>query len=143
MTWLDQPGWDSLVSALLHTLWQGCLLALMLIGVLRILPGSAARRRYLASVTAMALTLVGGLATWSIVDLSREAKGVTLPVMREVAASPEVDHESAEDVNLSESEPGLPSNQRPKVGGRKERIRWWLTRCWLVGASGAAVTGRR
>ena len=60
-----QAVWRQLVFALLHTLWQGGLIALATAAVLRCLPAKHQGARYLLSLTAQFGALVAGLVTWA------------------------------------------------------------------------------
>ena len=60
--------WQHLTAALLHTIWQGGLLALLLSVALRRLPASRHDARYLLALAAQFGVLLGGLVTWSILE---------------------------------------------------------------------------
>jgi beta-lactamase regulating signal transducer with metallopeptidase domain len=66
----DSPAWRPLVLALLHTIWQGGLLALLLSVALRRLPAGRTDARYLLSMAAQFGVVGAWLITWSL--LSRE-----------------------------------------------------------------------
>jgi beta-lactamase regulating signal transducer with metallopeptidase domain len=60
--------WQHLTAALLHTLWQAALLALLLSLALRRLPANRHDARYFLALAAQFGVLVAGLATWSILE---------------------------------------------------------------------------
>ncbi len=70
-TWLDMlagPVGQHLIEALLHTLWQGGLLVILLYLLLRKIPVGRTGLRYVVSVGMLAGLLFGGLLTWSILE---------------------------------------------------------------------------
>ena len=68
MTWLEQLLPPALVRALgwtlLHSLWQGAVVALALVGLLLLLRGHSARVRYATATAALSLLLLLALATF-------------------------------------------------------------------------------
>ena len=63
-----QPAWRHLVFALLHTLWQGAVLALLLVAALRWVSVRHPQARYLLTLAAQFAVLLAGLATWAILE---------------------------------------------------------------------------
>ncbi len=61
-----QPVWRHLVFALLHTLWQGGMIALVLMFLLRRIPASRPGPRYLLAFAAQFGVLLTGLSTWAV-----------------------------------------------------------------------------
>jgi beta-lactamase regulating signal transducer with metallopeptidase domain len=61
-------AWQSLVAALLHTLWQGAILATLLAAALRSLPSYRPGTRYLLALAAQFVVLLAGLLTWSVLE---------------------------------------------------------------------------
>jgi beta-lactamase regulating signal transducer with metallopeptidase domain len=61
-------AWQHLIVALLHTIWQGAILALLLSVALRRLPAYRHDARYLLALAAQFGVLLAGLATWSILE---------------------------------------------------------------------------
>jgi hypothetical protein len=83
------PGWTRLLYVLLHTLWQGALLALALWLALRALPARRTELRYGLALASLAGLLIAGLVTWSVLDLAVPGKGKVLsPSAALVADSP-------------------------------------------------------
>ena len=58
-----------LVTALLHTLWQGVLIAAALYAVLRFTPARRPIIRYLLSLTALVMIVVAGFVTWGVLEI--------------------------------------------------------------------------
>ncbi|APW63260.1 M56 family metallopeptidase [Paludisphaera borealis] len=88
----DEPLWRFLVAALLHTLWQGALISLLLAFVLRKLPAGRHETRYLLTLAAQFSVLLAGLTTWGWLERPEAAVPVS-PVRREAAiekATPEI-----------------------------------------------------
>lgn len=81
---LSAPVWQHLALALLHTLWQGALVAAVLVLLLARLGADRPLARYLASCAALAAIVVAGVATWSIQDVTHARRVVA---QREAAAS--------------------------------------------------------
>lgn len=65
-TLLESDVWRSLLPALLHTLWIGAAITLILALVLRALPASRSELRYGLSILAMVALIMGGVLTWAI-----------------------------------------------------------------------------
>ncbi len=63
-----QPSWRHLVFALLHTLWQGAVLAILLAVVLRRVSVRRPRARYTLALAAQFGVLLAGLVTWGILE---------------------------------------------------------------------------
>jgi beta-lactamase regulating signal transducer with metallopeptidase domain len=59
--WLNAIPWDPVVAALAHSLWQGALVSLVLLAILRLVPATHAARRYAICCAALAV-LIGGVA---------------------------------------------------------------------------------
>ena len=71
LSWFNAPVWLPLVHALLHTLWQGALVASALFLALRSIPVRRADLRYGLSTAALALVLLLGLGSWALLDTPR------------------------------------------------------------------------
>jgi len=67
---LTRPLVTALGWALIHFIWQGTLVALLLAGVLRMLRGRSTDIRYAAACAALLLMLMGPLTTMAIIRLS-------------------------------------------------------------------------
>ena len=105
---LSTPGWTDLVLALLHTLWQGAVLAGLLYVVLRLLPARRANARYVISLVALAGVLICALVTCRIVTES--PKPETVEHVQSVHTSdPLADEEEEAFIEA------LPMTNRPRV----------------------------
>src|SRR5580700_6864855 len=60
--------WRNLVIAVIHTLWQGPIIAAMLWILLRSIPARYAQLRYLAALCALGAIVFVGMVTWSVLD---------------------------------------------------------------------------
>jgi beta-lactamase regulating signal transducer with metallopeptidase domain len=141
MTWLDQPDWDSLAVALLHTLWQGALMAVVLALYLAFTPTARGNRRYLASVVVLGLVLLGGFVTWSALDYSRGARapmssqGDSAGLGQDRQLERNEARMSPEPVGAFENEATI---ERGVPGSSKAQVRSfdhgkWVLRFWLAG----------
>ena len=76
------PSWQHLVAALLHTLWQGAVLVLLMALVLRRMTASWYNARYVLALAAQFSVLLAGLVTWSVLEYasSRPIATTTSPV---------------------------------------------------------------
>lgn len=72
---MERLGW-----VLLHTLWQGALVAVLLAGALWLLRAHGARLRYAVSVAALAGMLALPLITWNVLPPSDAASPAQTPV---------------------------------------------------------------
>ncbi|WP_406700749.1 M56 family metallopeptidase [Singulisphaera sp. Ch08] len=64
----EQPAWRHLVFALSHTLWQGAVLALLLVAALRRVSVRHPEARYLLALATQFGVLFTGLATWAVLE---------------------------------------------------------------------------
>ena len=64
--WLTSPAWASVVKALLHTLWQGTIIAVLLALALRRLANPVFR--YRCTLAALCATVGAGLLTWGVLN---------------------------------------------------------------------------
>lgn len=80
-----QPAWRHLVFALLHTLWQGAVLALLLVLTLRWISVRHPQVRYVLALAAQFAVLVAGLATWAVLEYQPPrplpVSGATVPAV--------------------------------------------------------------
>lgn len=84
--WIDPVArwpWRTLVLAMLHTLWQGALLAGVLWVALRWMPARLARRRYLTAVMALVTVVACGMFTWSLLDHGGFSRRSASPALSE------------------------------------------------------------
>jgi uncharacterized protein (TIGR03435 family) len=116
---LAHPAMQSLGHALLHFLWQGSLLALLLWVVRIVAPASAARVRYAAAslvMMAMPLVLMVTIAK-DLPDGPRNTKEVSRPVAQAPAGAP-----------AKEAVLYAPTASRPPAG-----LSGWAVCIWITG----------
>jgi beta-lactamase regulating signal transducer with metallopeptidase domain/protocatechuate 3,4-dioxygenase beta subunit len=134
--------WLELVPVLLHTVWQGSLIALLLAAALAFLPASKARIRYALSVTALLAILTGGFLTHAVMDHQKsaapsETAALTLGAKPGFAA---IDEEPASaPASLPVVESG-PSDSRQAPPGTAVDYRTFILAGWLLGVF--AMLGR-
>lgn len=131
LLWLTSPEWGQIVKALLHSLWQG--------GVLAVLLGLTLRRvampalRYRLAVGALGALLGTMLLTWALLNTSAN---------RQVVPAQYLPHPPTSTFQAS-SQPNSPKEQLVLVapGGKAvnpspEHPEWtaWLALAWLFGA---------
>ncbi|SIO01851.1 Signal transducer regulating beta-lactamase production, contains metallopeptidase domain [Singulisphaera sp. GP187] len=89
-----EPAWRHLVFALLHTLWQAAVLALLLVVALRWVSVRRSQARYLMALVAQFAVLLAGLATWAVLEyqptLPPSVRPVPLAADRAGALAPRV-----------------------------------------------------
>src|SRR5450756_21779 len=66
--WFTSPEWAQIVKTLLHSLWQGALIALALAVFMRRLANPVSR--YRCSLAALACVVVAGIITWAVISSS-------------------------------------------------------------------------
>jgi beta-lactamase regulating signal transducer with metallopeptidase domain len=126
--WFTSPEWAQVVKALLHSLWQGALIALALAIVLRRLTNPAARYRFaLAALTAI---LFATVLTWAVINSAAHRPAPPAYVPSPVAQQP-----PAFDP-VPTPEPYSSSEAVVFMGRKTTNIRWtaWLAFAWLAGA---------
>jgi beta-lactamase regulating signal transducer with metallopeptidase domain len=71
---LGEPGWRTLIAALLHTLWQGVLISGVVYVLLRAIPARRPRLRYQIALCGLSILVLSGFVTWGVLSLpAREA----------------------------------------------------------------------
>lgn len=137
---LSGAAWQHLTVALLHTLWQGVVVAAILWITLRWIPAHRANARYAAAFAALLGIVICGLASWSVLDIAQ-------PVSRKVAASnrvqPSMAPVTAQGVSPSRGLAQASSDDHgvvPEITALEndsveDRPMWlaWLTAGWLLG----------
>jgi len=67
LRWLTSPEWTHVVSALLHSLWQGALLAIVLAIPMRRLTNPVTR--YRCALGALGVIVIAGIITWAMLNV--------------------------------------------------------------------------
>lgn len=125
--WLTSPEWTHVVGALLHSLWQGAILAVALALVLRRLTNPVTR--YRCALGALGLLLIANLITWAVLNAPQPSAPVASPVptLEKFAAPiPPPPNPNATDKIIAFVE--LPQPQA--------KINWtaWIALAWMFGA---------
>jgi beta-lactamase regulating signal transducer with metallopeptidase domain len=131
MNWaelLQQEPWPGLMKALVHSLWQGALIAVLLHLILRFLPTRKTNLRYVLCLAAMGVLFFVTSATWRITTVRPPAVRMDAPAVEsaEPVAEPVVTFESVDDIPMTEAEPEAEqARQTPWMA--------WGAAAWLVG----------
>ena len=130
LQWLAAPEWARLVEALLHTLWQGVILAVGLGLVLRRVHQPVWRYRF--SLIALGAVMLSWLITWAVLMHPAASPG---------SAAPAVDTAAVITPTPSSDQPTL-IVQAAALAPQAARTNWtaWLAFVWLLGA--AVMLGR-
>jgi beta-lactamase regulating signal transducer with metallopeptidase domain len=126
--WLNAPEWTQLVAALLHSLWQGALLAILLAVLLRRL--TQPRLRYYASLGTLGILVLASIITWAVLTAPKtNAPVAPATLATESAAAPTF----APTLNLDSPDKviafGTPIFPAPPT------VPWtaWLAMVWMLG----------
>ncbi|UCG46333.1 MAG: M56 family metallopeptidase, partial [Phycisphaerales bacterium] len=123
-----------LTTALLHTLWQGALVAAALYLFLRGRPAEQAHKRYLVSLVALGAIVIAGFVTWGIIDYEPPAPGQASvaysPDQAKVSPDGGTERATAEFAGPADSE-------RAEAAPASRRFNWrlWAMGGWLAGAA--------
>ena len=125
LQWFTSPEWAQVVKALLHSLWQGALIAVLLAIFLRRVSDPVAR--YRSALAALALMVFATVVTWAIINAPTQDPALsTQPPLLEPSAPDPV------------AAPELHSGPATLVIMRHKTadVRWtaWLAFVWLAGA---------
>lgn len=126
--WLTSPEWALIVKALLHSLWQGALIAVGMALVFRWVVNPSTR--YRLALAALGVLFTVSLVTWGVLNTPQTTLPVVPQVVEPVAAAPVAVGPVQKFVVIANRTPSRPSTQ------------WtaWLALAWLLGAS--AMLGR-
>ena len=132
---LASPGWSEVVQALLHTIWEGAIVAAVLFFILRRTVNPITRHR--CCLLAMAAVVLLGLCTWAVLD-SRRTVHPSTAVLAASVASPSQTSAPANavgaNVTLTPSEVGKTGATTPTAPAAPSR-EWvaWFALAWLAG----------
>jgi beta-lactamase regulating signal transducer with metallopeptidase domain len=130
---LDSDFCGNLLTALLHSLWQGVVIAGMLLLLLRSMVGKDANVRYIASVIGLVAIVFCGLFTWAVLDYEPLPADETLVSSglseKTVSAAGQV--ESIKQSNLIRPETFEPDSSSGGFAESKWRV--WAICVWLTG----------
>jgi beta-lactamase regulating signal transducer with metallopeptidase domain/type II secretory pathway component GspD/PulD (secretin) len=126
LQWLASPEWANVVKALLHTLWQGAIIAVVLGFTLRRIENPISR--YRSSLAALAGILLAGLVTWAW--LNRPA-----PLTNFSEPAPVAQTEAAPALKKNDAPPIIV--QAKPLAPKPVELGWtaWLALVWLAGTS--------
>lgn len=123
--WLAAPEWSQLVKALLHSLWQGVLIAAVLAVLMRRVANP--HWRYRLALLALVMIPTAGILTWAATSPPhRPLSPMTPPIPHETIPTPEFSGKPQTTlVLLSQRSPAPPPSS------------WtaWLALLWIIGAS--------
>jgi len=132
--WFNSSEWANLVHALLHTLWEAVVMAVLLGLVLRKVRSPVAR--YRCALGAMVAVIFAGLVTWAVLN-----RPVTPSNSEHFATRAETAVKSGSGVPpLIPSAPALASSVSSELTTAENHWTAWLALLWLAGAT--AMIGR-
>jgi beta-lactamase regulating signal transducer with metallopeptidase domain len=125
LQWLASPEWANVVKALLHTLWQGAAIVLLLGLALRHFSQPVAR--YRCSLAALLGLVLAGLVTWAVLNRPEPQRPAKVPV----ASAPVPVQPAVGDDPVVVVVSALPPEPRAV------KFDWtaWLALIWLLGAA--------
>ena len=125
LQWLASSEWANIVKALLHTLWQGAVIAVLLGFALRRLDNPVAR--YRCSLAALGGVMLAGLVTWAVLNR---------PLPQKISNAPAPQTETASAPVANNNLPPLVINF-PPAEPKPVTMPWsaWLAMLWLAGAT--------
>lgn len=80
---LSSGDWNQFGTALLHSLWQGGLIAALLYVHLRVIPAQRPQLRYMGGIGALLALLVSSFLTWAYLDHERPIATTANPIVVE------------------------------------------------------------
>lgn len=123
---LNAPEWTHLVAALLHSLWQGVLLAILLAMLLRYL--TPPRLRYYAALSTLGVLLLVGLITWAVLATP---KPIPLPVADQASPAPAT---FAAPLDFASPDKVVTLSAAISPAGPTTSWTAWLALTWMLGA---------
>ena len=76
--WLTSPEWTHVVGALLHSLWQGAIIALVLAVLMRRLANPVTR--YRCALGTLGLVVMAGIVTWAVLNAPKSGASSASPI---------------------------------------------------------------
>lgn len=126
LDWLTSPEWAGITRALLHTIWEATVAAVVLGVILKQTQRPAIR--YRCALAALAGVILAGLVTWGVISCPRPA-----------SANPPAVPVSSSSVTAVASSPGLVSTPAPSASIAPVAVNtnWtpWLALGWMTGAA--------
>lgn len=132
-TILTQPAVQAFGWALLHSLWQGTVVAILLAGVMMLLRGRAANIRYVVACIALVLMLLLPVTTWWMRSMSTselEASVISKPLSPDSSTTPTIAAQpQSENAAVNGSQPSW----RTRLSLMLQKLLPWPTLAWLIG----------
>jgi len=133
-TWLEQPLALALGWALLHFIWQGTLLALLLAGALRILRERSTNARYAAACVVLLLMLVAPLGTMMVVIPNKAARALPPVLVEQPDAPLPADWNEPAAHRIQTADPAVSPQSWSLIQSLSlARLLPWLILLWLLG----------
>ena len=132
MNWialLQQEPWPSVMRALLHSLWQGALVALALYVILRRMPVQRTGLRYALCLAGLALVLVAASVTSGLGNVRARRMAVPAAVMTQPVAP------AAESPVAPATEELAPANAQSVPVAQHAPWLAWGAAAWLIGVT--------
>ena len=127
LSFLASEKWTPLAEALLHTIWQGAVVAFLLFLYLKIVPAKKPHLRYAGAIAAMITILMGAFLTWAYLGNGSSqtfaADSIAPPAaMDDILTGAQAGNDSL--ANLSTRE--VPSKNRDRKGPQSILIFLWV-----------------
>lgn len=126
--WLTSPEWTHVVSALLHSLWQGAIIAIALAVLMR--RATNPITRYRCALVMLGVLVTASIVTWAVLNAPKATAPIasSIPVVESEFTTPPVvvlNSESTDKVVVS-----------GKMSSPTAPVNWtaWLALVWIVGA---------
>jgi beta-lactamase regulating signal transducer with metallopeptidase domain len=128
LRWLTSPEWTHIVGALLHSLWQGAIIALALAVLMRRLANPVTR--YRCALVTLGLVVMAGIVTWAVLNAPKSAVSIaiTIPV-----TEPAIAPVAAAALNRDSDDKIVALGRMPPPPATKYWIAW-LAVVWMLGA---------
>jgi beta-lactamase regulating signal transducer with metallopeptidase domain len=137
---LDSPFWSSLVQALLHSLWQGALISVLLFLGWKVIPARLSNLRYALAISSLAVLVFAWLATWTLLERKETAgPGVKWTAHAAPAAAAIHPGNVASDGEQFPAHRQLPEHETSSAGSTPvlhsvaSQWRAWAGLVWLIG----------
>jgi beta-lactamase regulating signal transducer with metallopeptidase domain len=126
LRWLTSPEWTHVVGALLHSLWQGAIVAIALAVLMRRLTNPVIR--YRCALGMLGGLVIAGIITWAVLNAPKPAAPVAIPIpVAELNIAPGATltiPDSADKIIASGKMASLPAPTHWTA---------WLALAWMVG----------
>ncbi len=126
--WLTSPEWTHIVGALLHSLWQGAIIALALALLMRRLANPVTR--YRCALVTLGLVVMASIVTWAVLNAPKPAvsTAITIPI-----TEPAITPVATTALNLNSGDKIVALVRMSPPPAPKYWIAW-LAVVWMLGA---------